>query len=489
MSLTIRAILAILLMVGFYVLSFAVVAGLLFIPYAEWTYLHRIDMRVVLGCIVSACLILWSIFPRRDRFAIPGPRIQPDQHPELFAELSAIAKATGQELPQEVYLTPEVNAWVAQRGGTMGFGSRRVMGLGVPLMALLTVSQFRAVLAHEFGHYSGGDTKLGPWIYKTRAAIGRTLFHLEGAESVFLFLFKWYGNLFLRVTLAISRAQEYAADRLGARIGGAKALIDGLKQVHVGALAWGPYAQSEVMPMLSAGYSAPLSMGFRRFLQVPSVQSAVAENLNKELSEGKANSFDSHPALRERIAALETMLGGEAKDDRRATELLENYDLIDARLFLPPPGVSLKSVAWEELLNLLFIPQWRTQVESQQEALQTVTARNLATEILSGDLRSRIKNPAGVWPTTDERGRMARTAAGCALALALIGDNWTVHSEPGEPVYFEKNERRVEPFIVVEKIRRRELTPEQWEQQCVDAGIINLPLGYPSAAGAAESTQ
>jgi Zn-dependent protease with chaperone function len=50
-----------------------------------------------------------------------------------------------------------------------------VMGLGLPLLQTLTVSQFRAVMAHEFGHYYGGDTKLGPWVYKTRAAIVRTL--------------------------------------------------------------------------------------------------------------------------------------------------------------------------------------------------------------------------------------------------------------------------------------------------------------------------
>jgi heat shock protein HtpX len=485
MSLTTRAILAVLLTVGFYVFSLAVVAGLLFIPYAEWTYLDRIHPKLALGCLVGACLILWSICPRRDRFGVPGPRIEPKQHPKLFAELSAIAKATGQELPHEVYLTPEVNAWVAQRGGTMGFGSRRVMALGVPLMALLTVSQFRAVLAHEFGHYSGGDTKLGPWIYKTRAAIGRTLAQLQGADSVLLVLFNWYGNLFLRVTLAISRAQEYAADRLGARVGGARSLIDGLKQVHVGALAWGPYAQTEVMPVLSAGYSPPLSTGFRRFLQVPSVQRAVSENLTKELCEGKANSFDSHPALAERITALETIRSGELEDHRLATELLDDYDLIDSRLFLAAPGVSLKSVEWEELLNLLFIPQWHAQAESQQEALQNVTAGNLATQLLSGDLRSRIKNPAGVWPTTEERGRMARAAAGCALAMALVQENWTAHAEPGEPVYFEKNGRRLEAFMLVEKIGRRELTAEQWNQECIDSGIVNLPLTGHSPVGTA----
>ena len=43
------------------------------------------------------------------------------------------------------------------------------------------------MLAHEFGHYSGGDTRLGPWIYRTRATIVRTVQQLsdeDGDESL-----------------------------------------------------------------------------------------------------------------------------------------------------------------------------------------------------------------------------------------------------------------------------------------------------------------
>jgi len=69
-------------------------------------------------------------------------------------------------MPAEVYLIAEANAWVIDRGGIMGCGSRRVMGLGLPLLQVLSVYQLRAVLAHEFGHFHGGDTKLGPWVYK-----------------------------------------------------------------------------------------------------------------------------------------------------------------------------------------------------------------------------------------------------------------------------------------------------------------------------------
>ena len=77
--------------------------------------------------------------------------------PRYVRTLEDIARATGQTMPAEVYLVPSVNAWVSQRGGIMGLGSRRVMGLGLPLMQLLTPHQLRAVLAHEFGGWYEAD--------------------------------------------------------------------------------------------------------------------------------------------------------------------------------------------------------------------------------------------------------------------------------------------------------------------------------------------
>src|SRR5882724_7141460 len=182
MSLTTRAIVAILLMLGFYLLALGLAAGLIWIPYADWVYANRVD-RIAIICIIGAGAILWSILPRFDRFKAPGPRITAAEQPRLFVEISNIARSVGQGMPRDVYLIPDVNAWVAQRGGIMGIGSHRVMALGLPLMALLTVSQFRAVVTHEFGHYYGGDTKLGPWVYRTRTAIIRTVSTLSRTKS------------------------------------------------------------------------------------------------------------------------------------------------------------------------------------------------------------------------------------------------------------------------------------------------------------------
>ncbi len=139
-SLAFRAVLAIALLIGFYLLALAIAAGLLYIPYAELAYAHRLHLKLAAVCVIGALAILWSVLPRIDQFVPPGPKLTREQHPRLFNEVESIANAVRQELPAEVYLIPDVNAWVSQRGGVMGFGSRRVMGLGLPLMRVLTCS-------------------------------------------------------------------------------------------------------------------------------------------------------------------------------------------------------------------------------------------------------------------------------------------------------------------------------------------------------------
>ena len=80
--------------------------------------------------------------------------------------------------------------------------------------------ELRSVIGHEFGHYVSGDVKLGPWIYKTRATIGRTLHGVSG-NWILHKIFNWYARIFMRMTTQISREQEFVADATAARVAGA----------------------------------------------------------------------------------------------------------------------------------------------------------------------------------------------------------------------------------------------------------------------------
>ena len=133
-----RATAALLLTLGFYGLALLLALGLLAIPYFEWTLAHRVTPRLALICLAGAGIILWSIIPRPGHFVAPGPALDKAANPRLFAQVEEVARQVGEPMPSEVYLVPEVNAGVFQRGGVLGRGGRRVMVVGLPLLDVLT---------------------------------------------------------------------------------------------------------------------------------------------------------------------------------------------------------------------------------------------------------------------------------------------------------------------------------------------------------------
>src|SRR5437588_3007298 len=174
-SLALFAALAMLMVLVSYLFIILLAAACVYLPWLVITNVANFQTLAlfVAGTIVAGSM-LWSMVPRRDKFVAPGLPLERSSHPRLFAELDRIANSLQEPMPREVYLIGEPNAWVADRGGLMGFGSRRVMGLGLPLLGALNISQFRAILAHEFAHYYGGDTSLGPWVHRTQMFMIRT---------------------------------------------------------------------------------------------------------------------------------------------------------------------------------------------------------------------------------------------------------------------------------------------------------------------------
>ncbi len=491
-SLARRAVLAILLMIGFYLLGLIMASGLLFIPYGIWLAIGRVNTQLTFFCVASAGVILWSLVPRPDRFDAPGPALTADQHPRLFQEITNIAKSVGQEMPAEVYLVPEVNAWVAQRGGVMGFGSRRVMGLGLPLLQLLSRSELRAVLAHEFGHYYGGDTKLGPWIYKTRSAIVRTVNGIAERSSMLQKPFVWYGNMFMRITHGISRQQEFTADALAAKAVGAKPLGDGLKLVHGGGDAYNYYWHVEVAPVLNAGYRPPFVNGFTQFLNTPEINEVLDKALESEMKEGQTDPYDTHPPLRERLSAISTLpdyANGQAPTQEAAVTLFNDLQTLETELFnfmfdSSSSVAALKPLAWEETGERVFIPIWEQQCQENQAELSGFTANQFPdwTGNLLG-LGKRLTKKGQLLPSDEEVEQKAIGLAGSALAVALHRAGATVKSLPGEPVRLEKDGIVIEPFGVIRQFSDGTLTAENWREQCSVLGIGDIDFGSLGTTG------
>jgi Zn-dependent protease with chaperone function len=481
-SVGLRAVMALGLMIGFYALALGLAAVLLWLPYAEVTYTDRVHVKLAIMCVLGAGIILWSILPRRDRFEAPGPQLDPARHPKLFQMIRGVASATKQEMPSEVYLVGDMNAWVAHRGGLMGLRARGIMGLGLPLLQTLTVSELRAVLAHEFGHYSGGDTKLGRFVYSTRAAIGRTLDNLGYHGSILQLPFLWYGRLFLRVSHAVSRRQELAADRLAAQVVGARPLAEGLKKIHNAAPAFSYYWSNEVAPVLRAGFVPPLADGFQQFVAGEIGQKALAAAQEQSLAEGEGDVYDTHPPLQERLQALQGLRAGDtAGADPLAITLLADPQALERGVIAPalPPadGQKLTPIQWSEVGERVYQPLWHKETQSAAAHCRPLTVEALGQRAgaLAESLGAKLL-PEGNAAPPETRQLRGNWSLGSALAVTLSQAGWATEAPPGEPVTLKGPGGALDPFGSVHALVKGELTAEAWAQQCERLGIAGLEM-------------
>jgi heat shock protein HtpX len=496
-SLAIWAGVAIILVVFSYAFTLLLAVACVFLPSLLLsTYPNANTLILFLSGLIVSIVILWSLLPRRDKFSAPGPRLELERHPRLSDELTSIAAALNESVPLEVYVIPDMNAWVAERGGIVGFGSRRVMGLGLPLLRVLTISQFRAVLAHEFGHYYGGDTRLWPLVHKTRAAMARTLQNL-GSDSLGQALAKVnlarlvhfvvvtvlvaYWKLFMRITQAISRRHEYRADELASNIAGPQALIDGLSAIHGASAALPLFWRTEMLPAMNAGYRPSLADGFAQFIAVPNIAAAVADHVKKQLSEAATDPYDTHPPLKDRVAALRSHAAdSQETDNAPAIVLLESVDEIELellRMLAPDREIgALKLVSWDRIGPDAYLPQWRQVVRDGAPLLGNSTIVGLPELVanLSG-IAQRLRDPPGMLLTREQRIERAAYLLRVALTVALCDAGWHLHTSPGQ-FYLELDEQRISPTEIVTQMRSGAIASADWAGRCSALGISEIPL-------------
>jgi heat shock protein HtpX len=475
---------AIALTIAFYVLALAIALALIGLPVYGWVEAGRGNVWVTIFGVVTGLTILAAIVPRRLPFTPPGPTLEASDQPRLIAAVEEVARDVGQELPGETYATLEVNAAVAEVSNGFLRGRRRVLIIGLPLLHLLSERGFRGVLAHEFGHYAGGDTRLGPWIWRTRETIGRTIDQLTGeeedswSERAVRAPFIWYGRAFLRITNAISRRQEFAADAVAAREVGRDAHVEALRRVHALAPGFDVYWADEVVPVLSSGHRPPVLAGFSGFVRAERIRTAASAHLERELAEARADPYDSHPTLAERIAAVRECPAGAPDESPPAHSLLDGEAALEQRALAHLGAVDeLAPITWEDAADRVWLAGYRDLVAGHRELLDGITVSALGQvatepEPIATALRQREPELAG-----EQAVGFARHLLGASLALALVRSGWRAEALPGDALSVVSGGDRIVPSDVVAALAAGETTPDAWRERAVSLGIADADLG------------
>lgn len=481
-----RAFLCLIVLIGFYVLAIAI-SGLCLWG-AWWGMSSGRAIRLAIPLLCLAGIILYNFFPRREPAPPPpGLRLDPDDQPELFGLVDDLAAEIRQEPPENIYLVTGVNAAVWQQGTVLGLGGRRQMMVGLQILQALSVEEFRSVLAHEFGHYKGGDTRLGALIYGTRTAIGRTIQKLAEAESVAQILFRAYGNFYLKLTYQVARAQEFAADAFAARVTHADTCGRALQRVHVAGAALDAFSERELNDVCAAGHRPKLIEGFHRYAHSPVIVDAMRQVHGAILEQTEPAEGDTHPPLAQRLAALgqpPAFDGVTVANGASALSLLREPERLEQELIrtvLGPRCDDWPILDWDDAPAKVYRQRWNETSEALAPYFVGITPEQLPdlAAAPAAFLQSAFGETAG---NPDEDRNALLLFATRILAETALRRGIPVETPLGEHVVIGG---ALVPFQTL-AVDPAAVDRDAWNAACEKAGLAGVDLGR--FLGAPETT-
>jgi Zn-dependent protease with chaperone function len=318
---------------AYYFISIPVVIGVVLLTGGGLVYLMvmagHIPLKLLAFVVVITVVTLWAVLKSlivRVRDEDPGLKLLVEDHPRLREVLDEVAGKIETRPVTNVYLTPGTDFAVMERGGVfrqLRGHSERCLILGIGVLEGMAMRPFRAVLAHEYGHFSNRDTAGGGFALTVRLSIQSTAVNLArgGAATwynpAWLFVNGFY-RVFLRISQGASRLQEVLADRWAAFAYGSRSFAEGLRHVVERSIRFNVHANS-VLKEVMEGEKPLANLYSYRPQHSLAAEPDLALALDEALSR-KPTPYDSHPSPVDRIAWVDALNveGGAAQPDDRS---------------------------------------------------------------------------------------------------------------------------------------------------------------------------
>ena len=177
--------------------------------------------------------------------------------PTLFAFIRQLCEETGAPFPKKIIVNEEINASVFYDKPllSMFLPVKKNLLIGLGLVNSLNLTEFKAVLAHEFGHFSQRSMKLGSYVYMANRIIHDMVYSRDKWDNMLdswsrsdirIAVFAWvlkaavwlirnilmlvYKGINL-VHASLSRQMEFNADLVAVSVTGSNAIINALSKI------------------------------------------------------------------------------------------------------------------------------------------------------------------------------------------------------------------------------------------------------------------
>lgn len=260
-----------------------------------------------------------------------GRELKRSEAPELFALTKEVAKALDTWEIDEIRITPETDLAVYEKGSRKekrGDRGKRILILGIGVLTGFKQTDFRAVLAHEYGHFAHRDTAGGEIALRVRRdmSIYAHTLYLAGQtvwwNIAFQFL-RLYHFIFRRISSGATRFQEIRADRVAAQLYGLPAFQSGLTHIIRRQIEFVKLARAEIKE------AKKMKRPFRNLYDLaPFSTTDIEEELSTILNR-KTDPDDTHPSPVDRFRYLAGLNArAEKKTDACVPELFLDWPSI-----------------------------------------------------------------------------------------------------------------------------------------------------------------
>lgn len=314
--------------------------------------------------------------------------------PKLFSFIQEIVNEVNTDFPKRVYLSSDVNACVFYDSNfwSMIFPIRKNLQIGLGLVNTTSEQEFKAILAHEFGHFSQRSMKVGSYVYNVNQVIFNLLYDNESFDSM---IQKWanisgYFSIFVSIAvkiiqgiqwilrkmyefvnisyMALSREMEFHADEIAANVAGYLPLKESLLRMDLADHSYNSVLSyyDEKIPDNIKSKNIYREQGFvMNFLasqnnlsfknNLPIVTELDLSKYNKSKLVIK-NQWASHPSIEERIRALELTNIHKTGNEKPAILLFENEENIQEKI----TGKLFSAVTYAETATSLDFEEFKT---------------------------------------------------------------------------------------------------------------------------------
>ncbi|HKB68819.1 MAG TPA: tetratricopeptide repeat protein [Pyrinomonadaceae bacterium] len=294
----------------YYYISIPVVIFLVILVAASVSYgfyiAGRIPIKLVailcIGAVVTVYKMIRTLFVKIES-EDPGRSLSYEEAPGLWDLTRAVAAAVGTRAVDEIRITPGTDLAVYEKGSfreRTNDKAKRILIVGGGVLNDFEQTGFRAVLAHEYGHFSHRDTAGGDLAMRVNADMMKFAHAmiLSGQAvwwNVAFHFLRIFHFIFRRISHGATRLQEVLADRVAASMYGPKAFEQGLTHVVRKAVEFNYLATKEIKE----------STNSRRKLQNlyelqpaynPDLEEEIKQSLSRETSED-----DTHPSPTDRF--------------------------------------------------------------------------------------------------------------------------------------------------------------------------------------------